>query len=229
MDAAQNSFPTVLDGARFLLGETCEILNELKARYMIVGGWTPFLRNKSKLIHPGTKDVDVLFEDGYISGNLGNIIATFLNRGFLPSAKHDFQLLKEIKVGGRTLVYNVDLLHPSESQENPHLFVDHLNLQLPESAFELQSRFVRSIVLGDCEILFDGLSEPFSFDYQDASGSGRRVTIPLMDFVGLLASKTKSIANLKRQRDAFDVYLTFLQPELNLTEKINSLSDATIP
>ena len=54
---------------------------------MVIGGWCPVLRNKSEVTHPGTLDVDILFKESYQSGSLKILIESFIESGFMPSAK----------------------------------------------------------------------------------------------------------------------------------------------
>ncbi len=116
-----------LEAARLgLLGESVDIVASLSIQYVVVGGWAPYLRNSSPIAHPGTYDVDVLFLKGRTPGYLADVVKAFICGGYLPSAKHRFQLLRELRVGATSLVFNVDLLHPSESEHPSVEFVDHL-------------------------------------------------------------------------------------------------------
>ena len=54
---------------------------------------------KDGIRHPGTRDVDVLFNDDRES--IRNAVELFLASGFVLSAKHEFQLLKTLSVGGQ--------------------------------------------------------------------------------------------------------------------------------
>ena len=56
-----HEFESVLDGAKGLLVETIKLLNTLNINYVIIGGWSPLLRNDTDITHPGTRDVDILF------------------------------------------------------------------------------------------------------------------------------------------------------------------------
>lgn len=126
---------TVIEASKLLLFETCSLLNSLEARYLVVGGWSPYLLNKTSIKHPGTKDVDILFQDATIEYGIKEIFQEFLAAGFMVSAKHDFQLLKVIEVNNQQLVFNVDFLHPSETSKSPKLFVDQLTLGVLERPF----------------------------------------------------------------------------------------------
>src|SRR5690606_40663116 len=52
-----HSYKNILDGAKGLLVETISAIESTDLEYLIVGGWSPYLRNKTNLTHPGTKDV----------------------------------------------------------------------------------------------------------------------------------------------------------------------------
>ncbi|GBG07359.1 hypothetical protein PAT3040_01907 [Paenibacillus agaridevorans] len=59
-----------LAAAEGLLGEVAEILNESKIRYVVLGGWIPYLFNSSdEYPHPGTYDVDIEVESGRFVDN----------------------------------------------------------------------------------------------------------------------------------------------------------------
>ena len=196
---------TVLDASRALLIEVAQILNEQSCNYVIVGGWSPYLRNNTTHAHPGTKDVDVLFSDAHARGGISAIVDSFLDRGFLVSAKHDFQLLKEVEVSGKKLVFNIDLLHPSETIDNPELFVDHFDLGIKESDFG-DDKLVRSIVLPSSQLLFKrGMWSAMPVTCQL---TGRTLDVPLITEAGCLLSKCGSVGLAKRKRDAFDIFLS---------------------
>lgn len=172
-----------------------------------MGGWSPYLLNTTEHKHPGTKDVDILFSDGAADRGLKEFVGLLLRSGFMPSAKHDFQLLKPISVNGHELVFNVDLLHPSESLKNPELFMDHLDLHIKDGDFG-KSKFVRSIVLPSSEILFrDGFNQTVQVV---APLSGREATVPLISSAGAILSKCESVHLVKRPRDSFDIYISLM-------------------
>ena len=63
-------YDDLLSAAKALLVEVCHALNLLEVRYVVVGGWSSFLLNATEIVHPGTKDVDILFDDGDVRGSL---------------------------------------------------------------------------------------------------------------------------------------------------------------
>jgi len=56
-----HSYRDILDGAKGLLVETISAIESTDLDYLIVGGWSSYMRNKTDHVHPGTKDVDILF------------------------------------------------------------------------------------------------------------------------------------------------------------------------
>ena len=207
---------SVLDAAKELLVDVVLTLQQSNAEFVIVGGWSPYLLNTSKHVHPGTKDVDVLFSDDSARGGLGQHIEVLLKNGFMPSAKHDFQLLKPIEVAGQKLVFNIDLLHPSETIKNPELLVNQLDLHILDSEIGA-SKAIRSIVLPSSKILFEaGFREEFATVSPLTSKSAR---IPLISSAGSILSKCESVSSSKRKRDSFDIYISLLSSGIENTAK----------
>jgi hypothetical protein len=125
---------SIEDGAFALLKDTAITLSNFsELEYMVIGGWCPVLRNSSGIKHPGTLDVDILFRESYKSGHLQSVIKSFIDVGFMPSAKHPFQLLKSQEINGKRFIYNIDILHPNmtENSDQIGMFVDHLELDVP--------------------------------------------------------------------------------------------------
>lgn len=184
---------------------------------MVIGGWCPVLRNKSGVTHPGTLDVDILFKESYQSGSLKSVIESFIESGFMPSAKHPFQLLKSQQINGKRFVYNIDLLHPNMAN-NPDqigMFVDHLELDVPINNSEEKLKKMMSIVLPNSEILF----RENLFDEFIESGE----TFKLVSFDGMFITKMDSCQKQKRERDSFDIYLAFVNKGIDI-DKINNLA-----
>lgn len=184
---------------------------------MVIGGWCPVLRNKSGVTHPGTLDVDILFKESYQSGSLKSVIESFIESGFMPSAKHPFQLLKSQEINGKRFVYNIDLLHPNMANNSDQIgmFVDHLELDVPINNSEENLKKMMSIVLPNSEILF----RENLFDEFTESGE----TFNLVSFDGMFITKMDSCQKQKRERDSFDIYLAFVNKGIDV-EKINNLA-----
>ena len=130
-----------------------------------------------------------------------------LDSGFLVSAKHDFQLLKAVAVGDHQLVFNIDFLHPSETEHSPKLFVDQLALGVLERPLGPE-KATKSIALPSSAMFFQ---KPFIESYKLKSpGSSDTIDIPVLSLEGCVLSKCVSVSSAKRHRDAFDIYLALL-------------------
>jgi hypothetical protein len=108
-------YPDKLTACQGILGESVEIVRSMGLPFAVVGGWSPFYLNNPTGLHPGSKDVDLLFSEAVEVKGLAKVVEHFLGRGYLPSAKHDFQLLRIVGGGKGQFVFNVDFLHPKES------------------------------------------------------------------------------------------------------------------
>lgn len=201
------NFENLQDGAFGLLAETADILNRSNINYIIVGGWSPLLLNNNPINHPGTKDVDILFENGYRKKELGEIILKFIESGFLLSAKHDFQLFKEIEVQGKKFIYNIDLLHPTETEKPNEIYIDHIDLGIPSDKYQSDTFKMKSIALPSSQVLFD---HKFSVSHK-ITINDKEVTVTLMNEIGTLLTKSQSLKIPKRFRDSLDIYLAITQ------------------
>ena len=220
-----HSYRNVLDGAKGLLVETISAIESTGLEYLIVGGWSPFLRNETKYTHPGTKDVDILFNDGDVEGKIGSAIESLLNNGFLISAKHDFQLFKRLHVQGKDVIYHVDLLHPQESSNRPELMVDHFDLGLSQDYEFADDKRGMSIALPSSKFLFDGFYDSKILRHEMSNGNVKDISVPLIDEAGLIFSKCISAQVAKRPRDSYDIFLALKQP--NVKNTINKLRESS--
>jgi hypothetical protein len=207
------NYNSLLQGARGLLGDCCRVLEDIDLEYAIVGGWSPYLLNSTKFKHPGTYDVDLLFKDGEKEGTLEQVVQKFLNEGFVLSAKHNFQLLKVLKVAATRFVYNVDFLHSSDNNRKEDMFVDHLNLPVPLNGNLSETYKIKSIMSPQSAVIFsEGLHEVQKevFILPD-TGKEATLKFSLINEAGLIITKTSSVKQVKRQRDSFDIYIAIKQ------------------
>jgi len=91
------------------------------------------------IAHPGTHDVDLLFERAATVRDLETVVNAFLSRSYISSAKHSFQLLRVARVRGRDFVFKVDFLHSGSHENALELFVDHLALDDGPLLYRYQS------------------------------------------------------------------------------------------
>jgi hypothetical protein len=203
-------YPNILEAAEGLLGDVVGIVGEMEP-YVVIGGWSPFLLNSKPIQHPGTKDVDLLFEEAATPLTLGKVVDALCANGYRRSAKHEFQLLKVLPVAGVEFVFNVDLLHPSEPDAKVAEFVDHLSLPVPLSQYRDDEYFTKSIGTPGTCFIFDGHYQSVSHDFRLPDGSRQALRIPLMTECGTVLTKCASAGNPKRVRDAFDIFLAIEQ------------------
>lgn len=166
--------------------------------------------NSQPIHHPGTKDVDILFDGGYEKGSLKEIIEEFIKYGFIFSAKHDFQLFKEIEVMGKKFVYNVDLLHPLETIKPDEIYVEHIDLGIPASKYQGETYIMKSIALPSSQSLFKNSIITY-YQFNNEGDNEKSTKIPLMSEAGTLITKSQSVLIPKRYRDSLDIYFAIAQ------------------
>lgn len=206
------AYRSKMEGVRGILVEACSILNAAAIEYVVAGGWVPYLRAQpNALHHPGTHDVDLLFNDD--AEPIRESVKALLLAGYVPSAKHEFQFLKKLDIAGQDFVYNIDLMHPAEGKFGAGMFHDILDLGIREDYDPLTTHTIKSICFQSAKIIFDqALWSPFAVDGELPSGAPIQCAVPLMDEAALVLSKSRSVDNIKRERDAFDIYFVLTGP-----------------
>ena len=202
---------TILDGSKMLLRESLDVIGDSLNDIIIVGGWGPYLRHPD--IHPGTKDVDMLFPDSYSKFDMSEVLERFLAQGFFISAKHDFQLCRDYQIGKQKYIYNVDLLHPTDGKMNKVDFIEMMNLDVTVDGIQVKKILSINIQFGK-EIYSDNLFEKIDFE-------GRSFNV--LDGAGIILSKINSCQGKKRPRDIYDIYLSLL--EQNVKAKVTTLAE----
>jgi len=104
------------------------VLNTSGLHYVVAGGWAPLLLGSvhPTPVHSRTRDVDVLMTDELKAVQAA--ARMLLANRFRPSAKHEFQLLRDAALGGWDFVFNIDLMHPYEAGDTPQMFSDIFDL-----------------------------------------------------------------------------------------------------
>jgi len=171
--------------------------------FAVIGGWSPFLLNSHPIRHPGTADVDLLFAEGVTPGQLHECYRLFLDAGYYPFAKHEFQLVWLATVGSRELAFNVDILHPDEHTMHD-LFVDHIELPVPMTPFIKRYLKLKSVVIPASRFVFR-FNRLVQVEVRSVSPSGgvQSTNVPVIDEAGLLVTKSHSFKSPKRKRDLF--------------------------
>jgi len=201
------SYPDLPTARRGILCDAVQIATDAGKPFLVIGGWSPFILNQGTIAHPGTYDVDLLFERAATERELETVVNAFLSHGYISSAKHSFQLLRVARVRGRDFVFNVDFLHSGSHEDASELFVDHLVLDDGPLLYRYQSILVPMSTLlfeedGRVQKVVEGTLP---------TGAAVSVTVPLMTELGTLLTKSQSMFGIKRTRDAFDVMLAICQ------------------
>lgn len=200
-------FTGLNDACKGLLLSVAEILNRTDLKYAVAGGWVPLLIEPAHptLVHPGTRDVDVLMIDELDA--VKHAAMALMDASFRPSAKHEFQLLRDADVGARTFVFNVDLMHPSEAARTPEMFSDIFDLGVSDDYDPRGSRYAKSIAFRSAAIVYEqNLFTRVSVAGTDLDGQACVREIPILSGPAFLLSKCESVSIPKRTRDAFDIY-----------------------
>jgi len=201
----------ILEGSKQLLKESINLIGDsLLNEVVFVGGWGPYLRHMD--VHPGTKDVDIMFPMNYSKERIENVLEDFLQNEFYISAKHDFQLCWAYQLGERTYIFNVDLLHPTEGKIQKVDFIEIMNLDVTVDGIRVKSILSINIPYGDL-IHTQQLVDKVNFD-------GKIINV--LDGAGIVISKLSACHNKKRQRDIYDIYLSLTEP--NTLEKVMHLA-----
>lgn len=190
----------ILDGSKQLLTESIHLVGDMVNQVVFVGGWGPYLRHTD--IHPGTKDVDILFPMNYSKVIIIGVLENFLNNKFYISAKHDFQLCRAYELGKRTYIFNVDLLHPTEGKIEKVDFVEIMDLDVTTDGIRVKPIISINIQFGDI-IHSEKLIEQVEF-------AGKKINV--LDGAGIVISKLDACHNKKRPRDIYDIYLSLNEP-----------------
>ena len=201
------SFTSLNDACKALLLSVAEILNKSGLRYVVAGGWVPLLLEESHpfLNHPGTRDVDVLMVDALPA--VQTAVHALLANSFRPSAKHEFQLLRNAFVGTREFVFNIDLMHPHEAADTPQMYNDIFDMGVGDAYDPSGSRHAKSIAFRSAAIVYEEqlfsnvLVSGINLDAQSSQQD-----VPLLSVPAFLLSKCESVSTPKRTRDAFDIY-----------------------
>jgi hypothetical protein len=204
-------FQNLMDATEAVLGEAVLLAHRSTFPFAVIGGWSPFLLNSGPILHPGTRDVDLLFSRGKEIGALGDVLKAFISAGYAPSAKHPFQVIRILNIENQRVAFNVDFLHPDERGKSAEMFVDHQELDLWLDDRQRGKLLIKSVVTPVSQFIFDGHIEILRREVKLPDGSTREVGIPVMDELGTLVTKADSVKSPKRQRDALDIFIAIAQ------------------
>ena len=199
---------TVFAGAIQLLRDCQCVLTKAEVDCIVMGGWNALLYKKPERFHPGTFDVDLLLPSDLDQDQAGLLIHSFLEHGFSQSAKHAFQLLREVNLRNYKFTYNVDLLHPYLEEKYPEMFLDLVSYGISLSDFDRSTMsFAKSIVLPGIDEVVRKRHTERTLALTEAD-SQHTISALFPDPVAFICSKALALGGAKRPRDAYDIFLT---------------------
>ena len=216
---AMRSHIDSLDASLTLLVEANAIVGS-SLDFVVAGGWSPYLLCDHGGRHPGTRDVDLLFNVAVSTPSLRDLLKTFQENGYYRSAKHDFQFLRHLQIGESEFIFNVDFLHPKETVDSATLFIDHI--EWPEYSDRARDRHftMKSIALPSAQLVFE---HNLLVDFE-IKGFGENGIVRIIDELGLVVTKLSCYQKAKRERDCYDIYLAVSRPR-NQTELFQRTKD----
>jgi hypothetical protein len=173
-----------------LLRDVCGTLLESGVGFVVVGGWVTKLFHAARFGHPGTFDVDVLLEDHALAdASFERASGRMLQSGYVRAVKNRFQAHRVMRVAGEDLIFHADFLNTQQP-------IDDIDLVVGEGR-------LRSIYKPAMALVF---SQVFRW-VEPAHGLGLTgVRFPSADT--FIATKAQAALVKKRQRDAFDIFVT---------------------
>ena len=209
-------------GSQNLLYDVCDALKDND--FIVVGGWSPyFICKENGINHPGTKDVDLLFNDKEMEDDdWKGIIECLKQKQFIPSAKHPFQLLKEYEIERKKFLFNVDLMHPCKQgfERKEVEIIDRYDYGV--LGYGRCSYHSGTINLLRSQYFFENeFNDKKSVQVQLLDGCCKQIEVQLLSPAGVIVSKAESYDNPKRLRDSLDIFVSILYG--NEQELIDSL------
>jgi hypothetical protein len=160
-------------------------------KFVVVGGWVPFLFHSASFGHPGTFDLDVLLgEESLDDGAFDRASTALLERGYLRAVKNQFQAHRLMLVRNEEFVFHVDFLNERSPGDN--------ELQLVSGGGPLRSIYTKAM-----KVVFQ--------EETRTHGSYPGLQFPSPET--FIATKAAATRVKKRARDAFDVYVTALDQD----------------
>lgn len=187
-------FESEVEAAKHLFAESTSTLQQYGVEFAVVGGWSPFLFHSSKYGHPGTFDVDVLLHERSLDdGSFDKASEALLTNGYLRAPKNVYQAHRVLNVANENLVFHIDFLNERD----------------PGNAIELvggKGR-LKSIYTEAMRAVFKYENYRFHPSY-----SGIRFPSPET----FIVTKAAAAVVKKRNRDAFDIFVTVQDQEADV-------------
>jgi hypothetical protein len=185
-------YSTEADAALALLEDATKVLLDSKVEFVVVGGWVPKLFHAKRFGHPGTYDVDVLLHSRSLDDGAFDLAGErLLREGYIRAVKNKFQAFRILEVAGDSLVFHVDFLN----ERNPG---EEVSLVGGKGQFQ--------------SIYTEAMAAVFKYGpyriYPNLGG----LRFPSVE--AFIATKAAAAEVKKRDRDAFDVFVTVADEEM---------------
>lgn len=180
------SYPDEQTAAQKLLNETTTTLNDHKVNYVVVGGWSPYLFHSQKYGHPGTFDVDVLLDSKSLDdGSFDSASNALLSNGYMRAPKNVFQAHRILNVNGEDLVFHIDFLNEREPTNEIEIVTGQGRMK------SVYTEIMKAV-----------------FKYADFRTHSAFPNVRFPSPETFIATKAVAASVKKRQRDAFDIFVT---------------------
>ncbi|MFQ6066255.1 MAG: nucleotidyl transferase AbiEii/AbiGii toxin family protein [bacterium] len=182
-----------------VLRELITDLEPYRDYFILVGGWVPFFLTdcdeRKKVIHVGSKDIDLALDVGKLPDTAGWEIAEILEKqGYQAKANLPYRYFRKVELsGGRQFLIRLDFLTskaPLDEKSEEYQPMQGLSAH-PEKGIDL--------VFNHC------LEKEIGEDWPP--GSKDRFKIKIADMVACLATKGIAIASRHEAKDAYDIYI----------------------
>ena len=180
------SYPDEQTAARQLLSEATTTLNSHKVNYLVVGGWSPYLFHSQKYGHPGTFDVDVLLDSRSLDdASFNSASNALLSNGYMRAPKNVFQAHRVLNVSGEDLVFHIDFLNEREPTNEIEIVTGQGRMK------SVYTEIMKAV-----------------FKYADFRTHPAFPNVRFPSPETFIATKAVAASVKKRQRDAFDIFVT---------------------
>lgn len=187
-----------------LLTETTKLLLGNGVNFVVVGGWAPFIFHSKKFGHPGTFDVDILLDSQSLDdGSFEKATEALLSSDYMRAPKNTFQAHKIMDVAGEKLVFHVDFLNERNLGEE---------VEVVGGKGKLHSIYTDSM-----KAVFKYNEYRYNIAYPD---------VPFPSPETFIATKAAAANVKKRQRDAFDVFVTAIDQSEGFAKKWKELCES---
>lgn len=182
-----------VEAARKVMIELVHLLGEYRDHIVIIGGWVPELLFPGKQPrHVGSMDVDLALDHRHLNEEGYKTIQDLLvGRGYRQGGDQPFIFRRDVKVNGRDITVQVDLL----AGEYAGTGKSHRHQKLQG----VQARKVRG-----CDIAFSDPME-VTIDGELPDGGIDSVRVQVASIVSFLVMKGIALDERLKEKDAYDI------------------------